>query len=430
MTNYEPVFIRKTRSVVHLVTYKGGRRFARFFNLARKRVRNYSKLAHRNVRILVKKIKSTRIAIFNIVRYVFRRLLRFHKPFVRFHKRRVRFRERVSALRFEQKIERDVLTRGLSGRPIILGPWISEVGFEVLYWLPFLHWLKAKCNWDPMHVLAISRGGVASWYREIASNYIEIFEQIEPNVFADRSIERRAANDGSHKQLTFSDFDSQLISLARKRSGFDDAVVVHPSDMYQLFRQYWLGHRDVSYVQERTRFPEKNLIGNFDLSILPKDYVAVKAYTATSLPDSQANLKILNEIVSLLSERSNVVMLDTGLMIDDHKDYQLDKRSNVFNLSRVMTPANNLGLQAEVISNARAFVGTCGSLTWIAPMLEVDTVALFSDASFLRTHLLFARQAYLEMDAGSFATVDVTAFDTLGFSLGDVMSRIYRPRVS
>ena len=29
-------------------------------------------------------------------------------------------------------------------RPILLGPWRSELGFEVLYWIPFLAWLKTQ----------------------------------------------------------------------------------------------------------------------------------------------------------------------------------------------------------------------------------------------------------------------------------------------
>src|SRR5688572_19670832 len=31
-----------------------------------------------------------------------------------------------------------------SERPVIVGPWVSEVGFELLYWIPFLNWVKAN----------------------------------------------------------------------------------------------------------------------------------------------------------------------------------------------------------------------------------------------------------------------------------------------
>ena len=33
----------------------------------------------------------------------------------------------------------DKLHRG--NRPLIIGPWLQEVGLEVLYWRPFLRWM-------------------------------------------------------------------------------------------------------------------------------------------------------------------------------------------------------------------------------------------------------------------------------------------------
>ena len=28
--------------------------------------------------------------------------------------------------------------------PILVGPWLSEVGFELLYWIPLLRWIKEQ----------------------------------------------------------------------------------------------------------------------------------------------------------------------------------------------------------------------------------------------------------------------------------------------
>ena len=67
------------------------------------------------------------------------------------------------------QIEREI--RGDSsprGRPLVVGPWLSEVGFETLYWVPFLHWVKAAFRLDPDRLVAVSRGGVAGWYRGLA----------------------------------------------------------------------------------------------------------------------------------------------------------------------------------------------------------------------------------------------------------------------
>ena len=44
-------------------------------------------------------------------------------------------------------------------RPLIVGPWLSEVGFEILYWLPFLNWVKTYRHFDPERPARVSTTG-------------------------------------------------------------------------------------------------------------------------------------------------------------------------------------------------------------------------------------------------------------------------------
>ena len=91
----------------------------------------------------------------------------------------------------EARETRELVTvLGRSGRPIILGPWLSETGFELLYWIPFLAWAKAYGNFDPERLVVVSRGGAASWYRHITPHYEEIFSFFTPDEF-------RAATSGA-----------------------------------------------------------------------------------------------------------------------------------------------------------------------------------------------------------------------------------------
>jgi hypothetical protein len=401
--------MRKCRSLLHLVSYKGQRAGTKLGNLLAKRGRHYSSRLARARHHARTMMRDLRTASTNLAGTAWRRFLGLRKPFVRGWKRHERKQQRRAVERFERGVERRVNGVAGSRRPIILGPWLSEVGFEVLYWIPFLNWLKAQHNWDPARVVAVSRGGVASWYDGLASTYIEIFERFDPAEFARRNEVRRESGEGSHKQMTLSPLDQDVLDYVRERAGVRDAVVVHPSDMYRLFRYYWLGHRGVSHVEERTRFAPHR----FDLSGLPREYVAVKAYTAASLPDTPQNRARLLAIIHHLSAHTNVVALDTGLQLDDHADFGLDREHRVFNLSGRLTPANNLELQTQVMAGAQAFVGTCGALTWLAPMLGVNTVALFSETRFLHPHLYFARKAYLNTGAARFATVDVSAASDL-----------------
>ncbi len=411
---------RKVRSAYRLITYRGGRAATRVLNLAMKRQRHYSARLKRARHVLAFKSRDAVLTASNLSRLAGRRILALRKPVIRLMKRRERAQQVAAAIRVERRVERRVNRIAATRGPIVLGPWLSEVGFEVLYWIPFLHWLKAQHNWDSRRLVAISRGGVASWYHGLADTYLEIFDHIDPDAFARRNESRREAGEGSHKQMVVSELDRELIDHAMRSAGLRGAEVIHPSSMYLLFRNYWLGHRGVSHVEERTRVERRKPPEKFDLSSLPREYIAVKAYTAASLPDNARNRRMLQAIVARLAARTPVVTLDTGLMLDDHADYEIDRGHGIFNLSSLLTPANNLELQTQVIAGARAFVGTCGSLTWLAPLLGVNTVALLSDARFLHPHLYFARKVYLQAGAASFATVDLNAFDHVGIDLPPV----------
>jgi hypothetical protein len=51
-----------------------------------------------------------------------------------------------------------------SSRPILVGPWRSEVGFELLYWIPFLTSFAKRYGIPKDRLIAIGRGGSACWY--------------------------------------------------------------------------------------------------------------------------------------------------------------------------------------------------------------------------------------------------------------------------
>ena len=118
-------------------------------------------------------------------------------------------------------------------------------------------------------------------------------------------------------------------------------------------------------------------------------------------------------MVAALARTRPVVLLDTGMSIDDHRDYGVAGLPNVISLQAALTPATNLGIQAQVIAGAARFVGTCGSLAWLAPMLGVPTLAVYADDKLLTTHLTIARQVYRAMGAAAFAPVDLRALDRL-----------------
>jgi hypothetical protein len=305
-------------------------------------------------------------------------------------------------------IERELETIVARGRPIVLGPWFSEVGFEALYWLPFLHWVKAAFRLEPDRLVAVSRGGVAGWYDDLASRYVEIWDDISPAEFARRNAER-----GVTKQYQRGPLDDDVLAAVARRIGTTDFDVLHPGLMYRLFTLYWSGHRAMGFLDAHTRFTRPAAPAVIDPALLPAEYVAVKFYAARSVPDTPEIRVALRANLARLAERMPVVLLDTGLVLeDDHADYTFPGGHRVVSARTWMTPQNNLGVQTQIVAGAKAFVGTCGSIAWLAPRLGVDTSALFVDPKWLHAHLAVALRAYHRMaGAGRFAVADLRALD-------------------
>ena len=331
---------------------------------------------------------------------------RVRRPVRRVMRRQRRISERLTYYRTEWDIERELETTVGRGRLLVVGPWLSEVGFETLYWIPFLHWVKAAFRIPDDRVVAVSRGGVSSWYQGLASRYVEIWEHFDPAEFARRNAER-----GVTKHYEPSALDRDVLDVVARQVGTRDFDVIHPGLMYRLFTLYWSGQRAMGFVDTHTRFPRHSVAPLIDPALLPRDYIAVKFYGARSLPDTPHVRALLRGIVTALAERLPVVLLDTGLLLeDDHADYTFGG-GNVISARPWMTPQTNLGVQTQIAAGARAFVGTCGSIAWLAPRLGVNTSALYIDPEWLHAHIAVAMRAYHRLDAGRFAVADLRALD-------------------
>jgi hypothetical protein len=335
---------------------------------------------------------------------------RARRPMRTLRRRKKHFDEQWGYYRTEWQIEGEIETLVGRGRLLVAGPWISEVGFETLYWIPFLHWVKAAFRLPEDRLVAVSRGGVAGWYQGLASRYVEMWDDLDPAEFARRNAER-----GIVKHYEPSPLDRDILDAVGRRLGTRDFDVIHPGLMYRLFTLYWSGQRAMGFVDAHTRFTTHGAPALIDPALLPREYVAVKFYGARSLPDTPHMRAVLRSLIAALAEQLPVILLDTGLVLeDDHADYTFGGGARVISARPWMTPQTNLGVQTQIVAGACAFVGTCGSLAWLAPRLGVDTSALFVDPQWLHAHVAVAMRAYHKLGAGRFAVADLRAFDPAG----------------
>ena len=347
--------------------------------------------------------------LITVAKSLFRRVRR---PVRRVSRRKAHLQERWGFYRTQWGIERELEAVATSGRLIVAGPWLSEVGFEALYWAPFLRWFAAAFRVEPERLVVVSRGGTASWYSGVAGRYVEIWDDLDPDEFARRNAERETI-----KQYAPSSLDRDVLAAAARRLGTDDFATLHPGLMYRLFTLYWSGQRSMGFVDAHLRFARVKPPVVIDPGLLPAGYVAMKLYAARSLPDTREVRARLRAIVATIAEQSPVVLLDTGLVLDEHADYQFASAGRVVSARSWMSPRNNLAVQTQIVAGARAFVGTCGSIAWLAPRLGVDTSALYVDPKWLHAHLAVAMRAYHKLDAGRFAVADLRALEPAGIGV-------------
>lgn len=314
-------------------------------------------------------------------------------------------------VRREIGVRRELRTAAAGSEPIIVGPWLSEVGYEVLYWIPFLRWFSDRYRVDRSRLVVVSRGGVAGWYADIADHYVELLDLFSPAEFARLNAERQSDQD--QKQHRLSAFDETILGRVRAAPGLAAARLCHPSAMFRLLHQFWLGNESLQFVQHYLHFTgiAPPPIG---LPRLPERYTALKFYTGKAVPDTPTNRRMLRALVERLAAQGPVVTLDTGLKLDDHEDYLFRDVPGVYNLADSLTPQTNLGVQTEVIRRAVRFVGTCGGLAWLAPMMRTPTLAVYSDDDFLGPHLYAARAAFRAMGGAPFAALDLNALELVG----------------
>ncbi|MCX6551856.1 MAG: hypothetical protein NTY02_12815 [Acidobacteria bacterium] len=311
---------------------------------------------------------------------------------------------------------KEILTRiARSGQPIIVGPWLSETGFELLYWIPFLMWAKHYAKFRDDRLTVVSRGGCSSWYRQLTTNYHDVFDFFTPDEFRERNDHRILEQGGQLKHVDLASFDHDILDRVKHAAGTPNAELLHPSLMYKLFRMFWRLQASVGLVHGFTRHRKIAAPALGDLQAhLPADYVAVKFYGSGCLPDTTANQAFIADYVSHLSARHHVVLLNTGVRFDDHLDFEGFPRDRVHVVDHLMTPRNNLDVQTRIIGAARAFVGTYGGFSYLAPLVGVNTVAFFSDpAAFRVDHLEVAKRVFTELNAASFLPLHIRDLDVL-----------------
>jgi len=354
-----------------------------------------------------------------------RRLQAVPRPLVRLLRRRARDAEHRAFRRDAEAIDRQIARLAREGGPIIAGPWLAEVGYEVLYWIPFLRWFQDAFGIPRDRLVVVSRGGMEPAYRELAASYVDIFDVMTPAQLAARNAERRASGEGGgQKQSAAGALDEELLAAARSRLKLPAAAVCHPSLMFRLFRNVWHGNLPFDLLWRRTRYVAGGR-GSIAAALppgLPQEFIAVKVYTGPALSSDHATRAAVASLVARAASIAPVVLLDAEVGIDEHRDFDLRQIPGVMSAANLMTPRTNLEAQLAIVARSRFLLSACGGLAWLAPFLGVPTIALYDSDHLLAPHLFVARQAGARAGAAEFTAVDLRGLARLDAAGGPTMS--------
>jgi glycosyltransferase involved in cell wall biosynthesis len=304
--------------------------------------------------------------------------------------------------------------------PIVIGPWVGEVGYELLYWIPFLNWALKEFGLDQRRLIVVSRGGARHWYSHITSEYVDVFDLFTLDEYRDAN-ELRWDKAGHQKQYRIEKMDRDIVERVKARLGLEQVEMLHPGPMYRLLRFYWFEKAGVGVLKQHTDYkPLQRVERSAPLKDLPRDYIAVRFYFRPSFPDTPENRQFAASIVRAISRDMPVVLLNTGLRFDDHEDLAVPGMG-IHQVDRLMTAEKNLEVQTEIVANARAFVGTYGGLAYLATFYGVPSFAFYStQAELLPAHMdMWWRLSRLMGVPAS--ALDTRAADLLRTVLGSVV---------
>ena len=270
-------------------------------------------------------------------------------------------------------LKRKIRRIAASGKPVFMGPWRSEVGFEALYWLPMLRWAAKTYKIDSSRLFAVTRGGAGILY---GCNTVDLYRL--RSIDAVR-LENMYDYQQTHllKQMRETEWDRQVIkeaaAIALGRG--EKYETLHPSWMYWTFDPFWEEYTGFRYLSGVTDYALLGPIAPLQQE-LPSQYVAMKWYNRATFPVREQNVQeAIAHLVKVVGSQTKIVLLKGTKDTDDHQDLEIEHPSIVD--IPAAPPETNLQQQIQILGKAQAFMGPYGGMSQLALRMGIPTVSLW-----------------------------------------------------
>ena len=281
-------------------------------------------------------------------------------------------RSKVAAL-----VEDRVAQAWRGDQPVILGPYLSDVGFELLYWRPFVAWMCERYGARSNPVVMVSRGRVGGWYADLTSHYVDICDITPLETFLPRNQER-IRDAGSVKQTIITDFEQELLDEVAKRFDAPKSAVLHPSVLFRVCSKIWNGAVPSEWLRAHARYPR------FSETTSPPDVVRGQPYVAASFwfnsyfSDTRRHRHLVHDVIGELSRRLPVVVIEQPGSPDVGTR---EASARVHRVAPAPEKDDHLRTQAHIVAGASAFIGTFGGISLTAPFYNRPTMLVYGEAT-------------------------------------------------
>ena len=263
----------------------------------------------------------------------------------------------------------------LSKKPVLLGPYRSEVGFECMYWLPLLRWWAKTYQIDPARIVAVTRGGASVLYGTPSVDLYRLRSVDAVRLENQYDWQRTSLQ----KQIDVTPWDRDVLKEAAAMAiGRGEKYhVLHPSWMYWAFAPFWEEKRGLSYLADLTDYePVRNLPR--PAIELPASYACMKWYDRPTFPVHDPKVQeLVSEVTGILGAQTKIVLLSGTEATDDHSDLVVEHPS-IVRLPAV-APEQNLAQQLQVLAHASAFLGPYGGMSQAALRMGVPSVSFYTE---------------------------------------------------
>ena len=278
---------------------------------------------------------------------------------------------------------------------LIIGPWHSEIGYELLYWIPYISKRISNIFKKYKRIIVISRGGVKCWYDWIDGAEYYNIEDVEPDllkkIFKDRK-------DGEFKKkMSFGKYERKIIKSVCKKVtlNIDDCDIIDPSFMYLSIWSYLSKEKGIKsligILQKNFKFNKKSS-KEIELNNL-KPYIAIKIYSNSCFQIKDVTnfyekkiLKIL-EAISLLNV--NLIVLDFDAK-DDHTQFDFKKKifSNIKlkyfnNLYPNINFNKNVNIQNDIVKSSLFLLSSYGGFSYLPQMHNLKSLSISNEGDHI-----------------------------------------------